>query len=123
MNFLVSLPRRTTSSALSPADPTAPATTTAYTVTRYDIYNNLVTSSAQVVYLYTSQAVGNSEFTEALTPSPAVTQITIADTQSVATFYYWSDTAGTYTITASDATPVPDGATGIADGTDSITFN
>jgi len=96
----------------APSDITAGSEAT-YTVTRYDQYDNLVTSGARTV-----DSTGNDEF-RATSGGAAVSSVSIADASSAKTFYYYDDKSGTWTITASDATPA-DGATGIDDATDSL---
>ncbi|MDP3013187.1 MAG: hypothetical protein Q8M92_03010, partial [Candidatus Subteraquimicrobiales bacterium] len=105
----------------APADIDA-GTRAAYTVTLADAYNNNVNAGVggQVVYLFSSSASANKQFYDAASGGNVITSVTIAQGSSMANAWYYDDTAGTYTITASDATPA-DGATGLADATDSIT--
>ena len=91
-----------------------------YTVTRTDQYGNLVTSGTSLVYLYSSSSSSSKKFYNAATAGSVITFATIASGESSATFWYYDDTPGTYTITASDNSSSPDGDTGINDGTDSI---
>ncbi len=94
-----------------------------YTVTRKDQFNNLVTSGASTVYLYSSATGTSTAFYDSASGGNLITSIPITDTNSSANFWYTDNVAGTYTITASDNATAPDGATGIADGTDSVTVN
>ena len=105
----------------SPADFIAGATRAAYTVTRYDAYNNLVTTGSQVAYLYSSSTGANKKFYNAASSGSVITQLTIANGASTANFWYYDEKTGNHTITASDNATAPDGATGIVDGTDQIT--
>ena len=102
----------------APAD-IAAGNRAAYTVTRKDTYGNLVTSGAQVVYLTSSSTGANKKFYDAASDGNAITQVTIANGASSATVWYYDEKAGSWTITASDATP-SNGATGIADATDEL---
>ncbi|MGA2417678.1 MAG: dockerin type I domain-containing protein [Candidatus Staskawiczbacteria bacterium] len=94
-----------------------------YTVTRKDQFGNLVTSGSSTVYLYTSSTSSSKKFYDAATSGNIITSIGITSGHSSANFWYYDETPGTYTITASDNSSAPDGATGIADGTDSVIVN
>ncbi|MCX6780899.1 MAG: hypothetical protein NT003_02155 [Candidatus Magasanikbacteria bacterium] len=94
-----------------------------YTVTRKDQFNNLVTLGSNTVYLYSNSTGANKKFYDAAIAGNVITSIAIGNGSSSANFWYFDDKAGTWTITASDNSSVPDGATGISDATDSITIN
>ena len=100
----------------APSDITA-GTRAAYTVIRSDLYDNLVTSGAQTVYLFANGTTGL--FYNAATDGSIITSVTITDGQSAASFWFTATLATNYSITTSDATPA-NGATGILDATDSI---
>ncbi|MEI6575705.1 MAG: YDG domain-containing protein [Bacteroidota bacterium] len=115
----------------APADFIAGATRAAYTVTRHDIYHNLVTTGSQTVYLYSNSTGANKKFYTALTGGSVITSLTMADGAPTANFWYYDEktswfgpTGSTsnddWTITASDNGAAPDAATGIIDGTDLI---
>jgi len=92
-----------------------------YTVTRKDQYNNLVTSGASsTIYLYSSSVSATKKFYDAGTLGNIITSLTISNGSSTANFWYYDETPGNYTITASDNASAPDGITGIDDGTDAI---
>jgi hypothetical protein len=91
-----------------------------YEVTRKDSFNNLVTTGETIVYFYSTSAGVNKKFYDAATNGNIVTSVTITDGASIANIWYYDETPGTYTITASDTTPSPDGANGIIDDTDSL---
>ncbi|MBI2099385.1 hypothetical protein HYT45_03180 [Candidatus Uhrbacteria bacterium] len=99
------------------------STRLAYTVTRKDQFNNLVTSGTDTVYLYSSSGSANKAFYNAASGGSVITSIAINNSSSSANFWYFDDTAGTYTITASDNSSAPDGTAGIDDGADSVTVN
>ena len=103
-----------------PGNITAGARVGPYTVTRKDQYNNLVTSGAQTVYLYSSSPGASKKFYDAASGGNVITSITIPDGSSSINFWYYDELAGTYTITTSDNASAPDGAAGIADATDSL---
>ena len=92
-----------------------------YTVSRQDAYGNSVSTATTTVYLYTTSAGGAAKFYTDSLGGSVVTSIDIGSGHSTADVWYYDETPGTYIITASDATPAPDGATGIADATDSVT--
>jgi hypothetical protein len=98
-------------------------TRAAYTVTRYDQFNNLVTSGAQTVYLYTSSTGVNAKFYDAASDGSVITSVIIADTTSSADFWYFDGKAGTWVITASDHTPLDDPDIDIINATDSLVVN
>ena len=104
----------------APADITAGGSRAAYTVTRHDVYHNPVTNGARTVYLYSSSTGSNKRFYDAASAGTVITQVTIADAASTANFWYYDEKTGNHTITASDATPTADGATGIIDATDQV---
>jgi len=95
----------------------------AYTVTRKDLFGNLATSGSQTVYLYSSSTILNKKFYDASTGGNIITSISITNGNSSANFWYYDELAGTWTITASDNSSAPDGATGIIDATDSLTVS
>ncbi|MEI6479726.1 MAG: MBG domain-containing protein, partial [bacterium] len=103
----------------SPSDITA-GTRAGYTVTRKDVYGNLVTSGSETVYLYSNATGGLSEFYDAASGGTLSPSIGIANGSSVASFWYYEGKAGSWGVTASDATPTADNATGIIDATDAI---
>ena len=92
----------------------------AYTVTRKDQYNNLVTSGTSTIYLYSSSISATKKLYDAATNGNIITSITITNGNSTANFWYYDETPGNYTITASDNAVAPDGNAGVHDGTDSI---
>jgi hypothetical protein len=94
-----------------------------YIVTRKDQFGNLVTSGSSTVYLYSSATDASTAFYDAASGGSLITSIPITDTNSSANLWYTDNVVGTYTITASDNATAPDGATGIADGTDLVTVN
>ncbi len=94
-----------------------------YTVTREDLFGNLVTNGPENVYLYSSSTSVNKAFFGAVTGGSAINFVTIPDGASSINFWYFDDTAGTFIITASDNSSSPDGAAGIADAADSVIVN
>jgi len=105
----------------SPANFTAGASRAAYTVTRYDVFENLVTTGTQVTYLYSSSTGANKKFYNAASSGSVITQLTIADGASTANFWYYDEKTGDHIITASDNPETPDGEVNINDGTDQVT--
>ncbi|MDD5477349.1 MAG: hypothetical protein PHG87_03995 [Candidatus Omnitrophica bacterium] len=99
-------------------------TRAAYIVTLADARNNNVNagSGGQVIYLFTTSASANAKFYNAASGGKAITSVTIPSGSSLASAWYYDDTAGTYTITASDASPA-NGAIGLADAQDTIKVN
>ncbi|MDD5569505.1 MAG: hypothetical protein PHG23_03800, partial [Candidatus Pacebacteria bacterium] len=87
-----------------------------YTVTRKDRFNNPIDSGNITAYLYSSS--DNALFYDAAIAGNIITSIDIAGGRSTADFWYYDETPGTYTITASDNPFAPDGATGVIDATD-----
>ncbi|OGE82980.1 MAG: hypothetical protein A2846_02425 [Candidatus Doudnabacteria bacterium RIFCSPHIGHO2_01_FULL_49_9] len=93
-----------------------------YTVTRKDQFGNEVSSGTTTVNLYSTSTGVNKAFFAASTGGVAITNIAISG-GSLTNFWYFDDTAGTWTITVSDNSGAPDGAAGIADGTDQVTVS
>jgi len=115
------LPGATSRLTLStPDDITAGGARANYTLTRYDQFNNLITTSAETFYLYTTSIGANSGFYLASSGGSKVTSITLGVGSSSGAFYYYDEKAGAYTITASDNASSPDGSTGITDATDAL---
>ncbi|MDE2095995.1 MAG: hypothetical protein KGL39_01985 [Patescibacteria group bacterium] len=98
----------------------AAGTRLAFSVVRKDQYGNLVTSGLTPVYLYSSSAGANKRFYDSASGGSAITEIDILDGTSSANFWYYDELAGPVTVTASDNSSAPDGATGIADALASI---
>ncbi|HON83400.1 MAG TPA: hypothetical protein PLI22_04610, partial [Caldisericia bacterium] len=83
-------------------------------VQRRDASNNPITSSDLKVDLSTTSPFGKGKFALSYGGSP-ITSITIPDGSSTAEFYYYDETAGTWTITAS--------AKDLTSAVDNITVN
>jgi hypothetical protein len=107
--------------ATAPATGAAGVSSTVFTVGAHDAFGNVVTvGSNQVVYLYSSAPSGTFSNTTNAGPFTA-TSTTITTGNTTANFYYKNNsTSGSpYTLTASDNSSAPDGATGIVDATTS----
>ncbi|MFZ2167662.1 MAG: MBG domain-containing protein [Minisyncoccia bacterium] len=94
-----------------------------YTVTRKDSFGNAVGTATSTVYLYSSSVSSTKKFYDDSVVGSIITSIDITPGHSTANFWYYDEEPGTYTVTASDSTPTADGATGIADATDSVVVN
>ncbi|MFZ3044157.1 MAG: MBG domain-containing protein [Minisyncoccia bacterium] len=94
-----------------------------YTVSRFDGSGNAVGTGTTTVYLYSSSTSGTKKFYDDSLAGSVITSVDIGSGHSSANVWYYDEAPGTYTITASDATPTADGATGIADATDTVTVN
>jgi hypothetical protein len=90
-----------------------------YLVTRKDQYANPVTAGVNTVYVY-SNSTGISGFFDAASGGTAITSRIILAGQATADVWYFDETEGTWTITASDNALAPDGASGLADGVDTV---
>jgi len=88
-----------------------------YIVTRFDGYDNLVTSGVETAYLSSSSVTG--KFYDSETGVDEIDSIDISDTNSSVDFWYYDSTVGNWAVTVSDNAS-PDGDTGIDDYTDSI---
>jgi gliding motility-associated-like protein len=104
----------------APADITAGGSRAGYNVTRYDLFNNLVITGSQTVYLFSNSTGVNKKFYSAASAGSIITQLIIPNGVSLSNFWYYDENTGDHTITASESNP-EDGITGIADGTDQIT--
>ena len=105
----------------APADIVAGGARAAYIVSRFDYYNNPATTGAQVVYITSSSTGANKHFYTAATGGSVITQVTIANASSTASFYYYDEKAGDWTIRASENPPGAYTPGGITDATDQIT--
>jgi len=94
-----------------------------YTVTRKDAYDNLVILNADTAYLFTNSTGTTAAFFPTSVGGSSISSITVPNNQSSANFWYYDEVEGTWTITASDNSSAPDGATNIDDGTDAVTVN
>ncbi len=91
-----------------------------YSVTRKDQFGNLVTSGITPVYLYSSANDTSTGFYLSSGGGTPIKSVSISDSSSTANFWYYENVPGNYTLTASDNSSAPDGATGIADATVSV---
>lgn len=105
----------------NPGNGTA-GTRTGYVVTRRDQYGNAVTSGAATYYLYSNSTGANKKFYNAASDGSVITSVSFADGNSTASFWYYDETVGDWTITVSDNATAPDGATGIVDATQAISI-
>ncbi len=92
-----------------------------YTLTRKDAFDNLVTSGIVSSYLYSSAATTSSKFYDVATGGTPSNLVSFADGSATTNFWYYEEAPGTWVITASDSTPVANGATGLQDAADSVT--
>lgn len=99
-----------------PGDMTAGARI-AYVVTRRDSFGNLVTAGSDTAYLFGD---ATAAFYDAAESGSQITSISIGSGASSATFWYQNETAGTFTVFASDNASVPDGLAGIDDAQDDV---
>lgn len=95
--------------SLNSPGPITAGTRAAYTVTRKDDCDNLMTSGTTTVYLYSDSTSSNKAFYNVAAGGSPITSIAITNGNSSADFWYYDDTAGTWTITASDNAAAPDG--------------
>ncbi len=92
-----------------------------YTVSRQDAYGNPATTATTTVYFYTSSSGGTAKFYDDSLGGTVVTSVEIGPDHSTANIWYYDETPGSYTITASDNASVPDGTTGVDDDSDTVT--
>ncbi|MFN6374753.1 MAG: T9SS type A sorting domain-containing protein [Chitinophagia bacterium] len=102
---------------LNAPDNFAPGNRAAYTVTRKDAYDNLITTGSTIVYLTVSSA--NGSFRDAATNGNTITSVNIGSGESAVNFWMLANAGGLYSITASDASPV-NGNIGLIDASDEV---
>jgi hypothetical protein len=102
---------------LNAPDNFAPGNRAAYTVSRKDAYDNLITTGSTAVYLTVSSA--NGSFRDAATNGNTISSVTIDAGQSASNFWMLASAGGLYTVTASDASPA-NGNTGLIDASDEV---
>ncbi len=102
----------------APADIIKGGARAAYTVTLQDANSVAVPAASGGLVVYLSANGSGGLFYPGAAGGSAITSVTIPAGSSSASFYFTGNIA-TYTVTASDAS-TPDGATGLADATDSI---
>nr|WP_319510454.1 MBG domain-containing protein [uncultured Draconibacterium sp.] len=100
----------------------------AYTVERYDAYDNLVNnvvnpdgsdaSSDETVYLYSADSDVSTKFYDVATGGSSVTAVAILNNQTSADFWYYSQVEGHHLITASDKTSLDDPDVDVQNATD-----
>ena len=105
---------------LNSPDDTTVDSRVGYIVYRRDKAGNQVKSGATTVYFYTNSTSGASSFYDLQSNGNIITSIIIPDGSSSIEFWYQDQKPGNYSITVSDNSLAPDGATGIADASDSI---
>ena len=94
-----------------------------YVGTRYDSYNNPVTSGSASYYLYSNASGTSTSFYPTDIGGSPITTLGFADTQSTASFWYYETKNGIWTIYLSDNSSNPDGSSGLVDGEDSVTVS
>jgi len=111
--------------ATAPASGAAGVASTVFTVGAHDSFGNVVTVGSNTnVYLYSSAPAGTFSTTSGGTYTSALTVVILSGGTTTNFFYKNNSTSGSpYTITASDNSSAPDGATGIVDATTSYTVN
>ena len=102
---------------LNAPDNFAPGNRAAYTVSRKDAYDNLITAGSTTVYLTVSSA--NGSFRDDATNGNTISSVTIAAGQSANNFWMLASAGGLFTVTASDANPA-NGNTGLIDAIDDV---
>ncbi|MDD5569137.1 MAG: hypothetical protein PHG23_01865, partial [Candidatus Pacebacteria bacterium] len=98
----------------------AAGTRIGYTVSRQDQFGNPVITGVTLVYLYTSSTGPAACFYDSAIAGLVVNSIPIDDGNQSANFWYFDDNPGTWVVTASDSTPLPDGNIGVIDAADSV---
>jgi hypothetical protein len=107
----------------APASGTAGAASTVFSVGAHDLYGNVVVvTSNTAVYLYSTSGTGTFSTTSGGTYTSTLS-ITIPSGGTTASYYYKDNTAGSYTLTASDQTPSPTPDTGLVNATTAYTVN
>jgi hypothetical protein len=102
----------------APADIVA-GTRAAYTVTRYDAYDNLAVDGTERIYLTTNSESSAAAFKNAAQGGSTITSVQLIGGVSSGNFWYYDTLVGNWTICASDAVPA-DGTDGIDDATDAL---
>jgi len=91
-----------------------------YALGREDQFGNFVSASATIASLYSNATSPDAAFFDAAIGGNQITSTTIFDGSTSTLFWYYDDLLGSRTITASDNSTAPDGATGIADASDTF---
>ncbi|MFZ2038738.1 MAG: dockerin type I domain-containing protein [Minisyncoccia bacterium] len=102
-----------------PGDMTA-GTRLGYTATRFDTYNNEVTSGTDNYYLYSNANSTSTLFYSEATGDSTMENLIFSDGASTADFWYYETKPGTWTVYISDNSSNPDGSNGIVDGEDAV---
>ncbi|MDD5527420.1 MAG: hypothetical protein PHO56_00375 [Patescibacteria group bacterium] len=106
----------------NPGDMSA-GTRLGYQAMRQDQFANPVTAGSNIIYLYSNSTGTTTKFFDAASNGNQITSTALSSGSSAADFWYFDDTPGTWTISASDNSIAPDGAAGIIDGSDSVTVS
>lgn len=94
-----------------------------YTATRFDAYNNLVTSGSEDYYLYSNAISTSTAFYKTAIGGSPITKINFVNGDSSSDFYYKENALGVWTVYLSDNSVHHDGSTGIIDGEDGVTVS
>ena len=94
-----------------------------YTLIRKDQFDNLVTSGVVSAYLYSSSGSASAKFYGTASGGTPMLVTAFSDGQSLVHFWYYEESPGSWTVAASDGTPVANGAVGILDAADSVTVS
>jgi len=92
-----------------------------YTLSREDRFGNLVSAGTTTAYLYSNSTSSNAAFFNVASGGNVITSTTVMSGSTSTPFWYYDDSLGSRTITASDNASVPDGAIGIIDASDTFT--
>ncbi len=98
----------------SPTTTTAGVETTSYVVTRRDQFDNATTSGSKVVDVSSTSTSSNKAFRDS-SGGPSVTSVTIGNGANTEDFFYYDESAGTYTISIT--------ASGLTSDAKSLTVN
>lgn len=91
-----------------------------YTATRYDAYDNVVTTGPATYYLYSNSGATSTAFYSTATGDSPITNISFSPNSSTVNFWYFEATNGIWTVYLSDNSSDPDGSSGIVDGEDGV---
>ncbi len=106
----------------NPGDMSA-GTRLGYTVSREDSFGNEVTSGINLVYLYSSSPSSGHKFYDSASGGSVITFAVINNGAPSANFWYYEETPGSWTVTASDNSSAPDGILGVDDATRNLTVS
>jgi hypothetical protein len=94
-----------------------------YEVSRQDQFGNPSDNGSLTVYLYDSSSFPSTVFYDSASGGNVINSLAMSPGSATSSFWLYGEKAENFSITASDNSTAPDGATGVNDASDNVTIN